>query len=388
MASAPLLSTMWSATGFDDPELDRYAEEQIRADTRRGVQLVAGLSILAQICVAAVVLYRGASSSVIDTNVVVGVLSAHILLSAAFVRDVRALQMLGMTFLILGALAITVLAHRTGDLGIGMMAAVIMLIVAIPLVPWALREAVIVVALTYFLLTMSLIGVPGRFDTESLVVLQLLVSGSAIVALVVTGRNTLIRKHDLRARYELEHARERLSTLSMKDHLTGAWNRRYLDEQFPKIVEECRKLNRPMQLAVLDIDDFKGINDQFGHHAGDQILTSMAEIFMASIGDRGVLIRLGGDEFQILYQGKGLGDVIDSAVSEVQNSVVVACFAGERTITLSAGIVDVDVDDNPNPDELYKTADKALYAAKQRRRPARADGDVPPSLVHTGTWQI
>ncbi len=388
MAFAPLISAMWSATGFDDPELDLYAEEQIRADTRRGVQLVAGLSILAQICVAAVVLYQGASSSVIDTNIVVGVLSAHILLSAAFVRDVRALQMLGMTFLILGALAITVLAHRTGDLGIGMMAAVIMLIVAIPLVPWALREAVVVVGLTYFLLTMSLLGVPGRFDTESLVVLQLLVSGSAVVALVVTGRNTLIRKHDLRARFELEHARARLSTLSMKDHLTGAWNRRYLDEQFPKMLGECREHGRPMQIAVLDIDDFKGINDQFGHHAGDQILVNMAEIFMTNIGERGALIRLGGDEFQILYKGKGLSDVIDGAVSELQSSVVVACFAGERTITLRAGLVDVDIDGDPNPDELYKTADKALYAAKQRRRPARADGDAMPSLAHTGTWQI
>ncbi len=296
--------------------------------------------------------------------------------------------MLGMTFLILGALAITVLAHRTGDLGIGMMAAVIMLVVAIPLVPWALREAVVVVGLTYFLLTMSLLGVPGRFDTESLVVLQLLVSGSAVVALVVTGRNTLIRKHDLRVRFELEHARERLSTLSMKDHLTGAWNRRYLDEQFPKMIDECREQGRPMQIAVLDIDDFKGINDQFGHHAGDQILVSMSEIFMNNIGERGALIRLGGDEFQILYMGRGLSDVIDGAVSEVQNSVVVACFAGERTITLSAGIVDVDIDGDPNPDELYKTADKALYAAKQRRRPARTDGDASPSLAHTGTWQI
>ena len=101
-----------------------------------------------------------------------------------------------------------------------------MLFVAIPLVPWALRETSIVIGLAYLLLTSSLVAVPGRFNVESLWALQLLVFGAAVIVLVITGRNTFIRKHDMRARFELENAHTEMELLTMQDHLTGAWNRR------------------------------------------------------------------------------------------------------------------------------------------------------------------
>ena len=113
------------------------------------------------------------------------------------------------------------------------------------------------------------VGVPGRFAAESLLVLNLLIIGSAVIATVVTARNTFIRKHDLRTRFELENARSDMELLSMQDHLTGAWNRRFLSENFMEFAESCVKQGNALHVAILDIDNFKGINDEFGHQFGD-----------------------------------------------------------------------------------------------------------------------
>ena len=181
---------------------------------------MAGLSLVVQVSVAAVILLLGLDAIFLSTNLLFGVLSLHVLISAAYLKDVRTLHALGMAFLVIGALCLTILAHRAGELHIGVMAATVMLFVAIPLVPWALRETVIVIGMTYVLLTSSLVAVPDRFSTESLWVLQMLVLGAAIIAIMVTARNTAIRKQDLRARFELENAHRDMELMTMQDHLT------------------------------------------------------------------------------------------------------------------------------------------------------------------------
>lgn len=388
MAVATIFSDMWSATGFKNPELARYAERQILADTRRGLQIVAALAIIAQIAVGVLVLLSGSSMQVLSTNLIVGLLSVHVLVSANFVHDLRALHLLGVAFLILSAVAITFLAHRTGDLSIDMMSAVVMLLVVVPLIPWAMREAVVVVILTYFLLTLSFLSVPGRFDAHSLTVLQMLVLGSALVVVVVTARNARVRKHDIRARFELERAQERLELLSKKDHLTDAWNRRHLEDYFPQMRLISRERSIPLHVIVLDIDDFKGINDRFGHHTGDEILITLARVFMEQLGEAGCLIRLGGDEFQILYCGGNPEQLIQDAIAEIQKSEVVAGLAGRRNVTLSAGIVTIQPDRAAELNDLYKTADRALYAGKTAGRAVTLGSHQSDSLARTGTWQL
>ncbi len=385
MAISNYLAEVWSATQFQDRELAGYAEAQIEKDTRLGVQIMAGLALLMQACVAFLLISQEFDPAYINTNFLLAALSLHILISAGFIKDVRTLHFLGMTFLVIGALAITFLAHRTGDLNIGTMAAIILLFVAIPLVPWALREATLVIVLTYLLLTSSLASVPGRFDSGSFWVLQLLVLGAAIICIVITGRNTFIRRHDIRARFELEHAHRGLELLSMRDHLTKAWNRRFLQERFPDIAKACRDEQQAMHIAVLDIDDFKGINDHYGHQVGDWILVSLSEIFIRHIGDRGYLVRLGGDEFLIIYRGEGLDALIELAIADLQCAPVAHEFKGKRTITLSAGIVSSKPGDVANLEEMYQTADRALYGAKNNRPSPRRSED---QLARTGTWKI
>ena len=388
MAISSYLADVWSVTEFRNPELSGYAEAQLLQDTRLGIQTMAGLSLLTQACVALLLLSKGLGSAYFSTNIVLGALSLHVLISAAFVNDIRALHVLGMAFLTIGALAVTFLAHRIGDLNIGMIAAIVMLFVAIPLVPWALREAVVVVGLTYLLLTTSLISVPGRFEAGSLWVLQLLVLGSAVVGVVVTGRNTFIRKQDIRARFELEIAHDEMALLSMKDHLTGAWNRRFLAERFPEIAHGCRENGQTLHVAILDIDDFKGLNDQFGHQVGDEILVAISKILIRQLGENGYLIRLGGDEFQILYFGDYLEGLINRSIVQLQNEPVAANLAGQRMVTLSAGIVSAAPDETAKLEVLYKTADKALYSAKNDRPTAVQAINLGDTLARTGTWRL
>lgn len=379
------LAEVWSATDFPNPALAGYAEEQMRIDTRRGVQTMAGLALLMLPFIAITFLFRGYGLSYLNTMIIFGALSLHILVSAAVVKDVRTLHVLGMAFLVISALAITFLAHRTGDLNIGTMAAIVMLFVAIPLVPWALREALTVIALTCLLLFSSLISVPERFESGSIGTLQLLVFGAAVIVAFITGRNTFVRKQDLRARFELENARSELRLLSMRDHLTGAWNRRFLEDRFPMMARACLEEKQALHVAVLDVDDFKGLNDRFGHHIGDQILISIADIFSRHVGDSGFLIRLGGDEFLILSRDDDLDELILRAVEDLQRSNIAANVAGHRAITLSAGIVSSTPDALADLPSMYKAADNALYSSKHDRRNHRRASDM---MARTGSWKL
>lgn len=385
MAISTYLADVWSATEFSDSELSGYAEERLRKDTRIGVQTMAGFSLAVQLCIALLSLFQGLGSIYLYTSALFGLLSLHILISARFVKDVRALQLLGMAFLVVGAVAVTVLAHRSGDLNIGLIAASIMLLIAVPLVPWALREATVVVGLTYALLTLSLISVPGRFETESLAVLQTLVLGAAVVVLIVTGRNTFIRKHDVRTRFELKKAHDAMELLSLQDHLTGAWNRRYLDKNFAALAQQCAAKKEPVHIAILDIDDFKGINDRFGHQVGDDILLTVAETFMSILDQHGQLVRLGGDEFLITYCGDNLDAVIDSAVLKLQQGSFTSDLVGDGTVTLSAGIASTKAGELADLESMYRQADLALYSAKQDRPGAQKIRD---GLTRTGSWKL
>ena len=392
MAISATLSDMWTATGFSDSELAAYAERRVLADTRLGIQLVTLLCLFAQIVVALTaigdsgILSPGGASDITRTSATLGALSLHIAASSAFVSDVRSLHLLGMAYFIISALAVAFLAHQLGDLNAGMMATLVLLIVSVPLIPWSLRESVIVIGLVYLMLTASLLGMRDRFDTDSLQVLQLLMLGAAIVAAVLTGRSTLVRKHDLRARYELERAHDRLERLSLQDHLTGAWNRRYLEANFATFVEECRRRGRPLQNAILDIDDFKGINDDFGHATGDRILTEISAVLIKHLGDDGCLVRLGGDEFQIVYSGSNLENLISAAVDEVQQSRVARDLADHREITLSAGIVTIDNLNGVDLEDIYRRADKALYSAKVADETSKQV--VLDGFSRTGTWPL
>ncbi len=388
MAVRSYLAESWSATEFGTPDLEKYASKLMYDDTRNGVQVMALLSLVVQLCVPIIILNFSLQSVHIYTYIMIALLSIHVLVSAHFVTDIRALHCLGMVLLILSALAVAFLAHRTGQLNIGMMAAIIMLFISMPLVPWGTREAVTVIGLTYLLLTASLISVPGKFDHTSLWALQALVIGTSFIVTVIVAKNAYLRKQDIRSRFELENARRSMEILSLKDHLTGAWNRRYLETRFDSIVERSRASGRTLHIAVLDIDDFKLINDSYGHHQADEILAKLGEIFMRHLGDDGCLVRLGGDEFQIIYSGSDLRSLVDAAVAELQLTLPASAPEKGDTVTLSAGFTSVAPGATATLDDLYKDADHALYCAKQGRLSVRPMAGAMKQLAQTGSWRL
>lgn len=140
-----------------------------------------------------------------------------------------------------------------------------------------------------------------------------------------------------------------------------------------------------MHVAILDIDDFKGINDRFGHLVGDKILISVAETFVRLLTRHGRLVRLGGDEFLIVFCGDGIDELIDDAIAELQRGALTSDLVGHGTVTLSAGIAATEPDEHADLETLYKRADTALYDAKLQRPAA---SQTQSALTRTGTWQL
>jgi len=103
----------------------------------------------------------------------------------------------------------------------------------------------------------------------------------------------------------LEDQFEHLRTLSVKDELTGAWNRRYFDRFLARVLERAAEGRQQVTLLVFDIDDFKLYNDEYGHAAGDEILHEVAAMMRCSVRDHDVVARIGGDEFAVIFWDAG-----------------------------------------------------------------------------------
>lgn len=150
---------------------------------------------------------------------------------------------------------------------------------------------------------------------------------------------------------------------SVTDTLTGVGNRKALREEFDRLHE---KAGNRYTLVILDMDDFKGLNDLMGHSCGDQFLTLLGHVLQDYCGANGGVFRFGGDEFCVLLQ--------DSSVEEarwtcelLQHEYTRAqkALACERTVTLSFGIAEHQHMETPS--QLLERADHALYQAKQTK---------------------
>ncbi|MDX1661631.1 MAG: sensor domain-containing diguanylate cyclase [Gemmatimonadota bacterium] len=99
---------------------------------------------------------------------------------------------------------------------------------------------------------------------------------------------------------ELNRARSELDRLSITDPLTGAYNRRYLERMLPNEKERAERYDHPIGLLLFDLDDFKRINDEYGHLRGDEVLTAFAQSLMSTVRKIDPVVRFGGDEFLVL----------------------------------------------------------------------------------------
>jgi diguanylate cyclase (GGDEF)-like protein/putative nucleotidyltransferase with HDIG domain len=151
----------------------------------------------------------------------------------------------------------------------------------------------------------------------------------------------------------------RAMRLALTDPLTGLGNHRHFHERLERELQHANERNLPLTLCFVDVDDFKRINDRFGHPAGDRVLSQLA----ARLRQTGEAFRLGGDEFALLLPGYGESAALTAASSVVER---IAALDLEQvgSVTVSAGVA-ISPQHASERDELIRLADSALYWAKE-----------------------
>lgn len=176
----------------------------------------------------------------------------------------------------------------------------------------------------------------------------------------------VVNMRDISERKRLMAALERLSET---DSLTGLLNRRGFKKLAGHIFEQARRNGRPLTLVMMDIDHFKGVNDTYGHAAGDMVLAMVAERCRRNMRKIDVLGRFGGEEFIILLGDASLSvahDIISRVHSEIQAGRV-STIKGEVGVTASFGVATVDTS-SVDLETAVRLADEALYEAKNSGR--------------------
>lgn len=153
------------------------------------------------------------------------------------------------------------------------------------------------------------------------------------------------------------------------DQLTGLANRRHLFEVATQAATQAAVLGKPFALAMIDVDDFKGINDRYGHAIGDEVLSALAGRFRQSLREGALLARYGGEEFAVVLPGTdlvGAFGIVDRLRATVADAPL-RTSAGLVELTLSAGVAELSRS-VPDLDSLLLEADRALYRAKDLGR--------------------
>jgi diguanylate cyclase (GGDEF)-like protein len=161
------------------------------------------------------------------------------------------------------------------------------------------------------------------------------------------------------------------------DALTGLHNRRYFHETLGREVARAQRYGRDLALIVFDLDDFKAINDQIGHLAGDAVLAETAERVRDVVRSADIACRVGGDEFAVILPESSTADA-DQLYHRLRGAVSSRPVGQAGRLFLSAGIADLLADDDPT--SFFERTDEALYRAKELGK-----GQVfqagPPGLV-------
>ncbi|HEX6177411.1 MAG TPA: diguanylate cyclase [Thermoanaerobaculia bacterium] len=169
---------------------------------------------------------------------------------------------------------------------------------------------------------------------------------------------------------ELVETNKRLELLSITDGLTKLHNHRYFQDELARAFDESARYERPLSLAMIDIDYFKKVNDTYGHAVGDEILKAVASMYRDSVRSTDLVARYGGEEFAVMMPETALDDAITFAekIRSIVESSAVPTRAGELTITVSIGVASVPHPAIHTAKELIVTADEALYRAKRSGR--------------------
>lgn len=177
-----------------------------------------------------------------------------------------------------------------------------------------------------------------------------------------------------------QRLQEQLAKLSITDGLTDLHNHRYFQDQLGKEIKRLARSNDGLSILILDIDDFKKLNDSYGHAAGDEFLKQLALILRESVRDTDVLARYGGEEFVVIATGtkiagaQMLAEKLRTTIAET--SFIVDETMRPRRVTVSIGVAEY----NHSRTELFTSADAALYRAKDAGKNCVMLAEAPEQL--------
>ena len=201
-----------------------------------------------------------------------------------------------------------------------------------------------------------------------------LVSQEATLGVLVLGSVRPYRDDDIQMfdyladqiSIALENAlmHKRIHELSITDGLTGLYNRRFLNSRLEQEWARSSRHNTPLSVLLADIDDFKAVNDTYGHDCGDEVLKKVACIFRATARQEDLTARYGGEEFVFLLANTDSEGARRTAERIAEGVRSLHLSWSDRPVTLSIGIATFPEHTFANHEELLLAADKAMYRAK------------------------
>ena len=168
-------------------------------------------------------------------------------------------------------------------------------------------------------------------------------------------------------RQRLQEQEKRLTELSITDALTGLFNKRWFTSKIASEMDHARRMDRPLSLIVLDVDDFKNFNDRYGHHQGDRVLSELGRVISRSVRSTDIACRYGGEEFSIILPGVDMENASMTAdrLRRGTHSMQILSDHGKNvTVTVSLGVAQARTGEDA--DTLFVRADAALYQAKNK----------------------
>jgi len=213
-------------------------------------------------------------------------------------------------------------------------------------------------------------GINGLVDTED----EAEKISQYVTSMVVEIRNKIIEVD--RYAHDLAEHNKKLSQLAIKDGLTGLYNQIYIKERLHNEFMRSKQFNHLLTVIMLDLDDFKGFNDSFGHMAGDQILKEVGRVLLVSIRPIDIAARYGGEEFLIILpetdlpEARIVAEQIRRGIAQLSFLSPVSSGASHITASLGIGVVSGEIISH---EELISQADAALYRSKKAGKNRVAD---------------